>query len=80
MKAVLAIAIVLALVAPVLAWVYIDLPTALFFLAATAFICISAAMPIVFSVGTRRNDLRREAQGRAEEIRVDRPAGRSGGE
>jgi hypothetical protein len=70
-KTVLVITAVLALVGPVLAWVYVDGPTALLFLAASVVICACAAMPVVFSVGTRRNDLARLAREEAEEIAVD---------
>jgi hypothetical protein len=66
----LAISVVLALVAPAMAWVFIDGPTAALFLAATCFICICASMPVVFSVVTRRNDLRKWEREEAEEIRL----------
>lgn len=66
----LGISIVLALTAPVLAWVFIDGPTAALFLAATVLICICAAMPVIFSVVTRRNDLARLAREEAEEVRL----------
>jgi phosphotransferase system glucose/maltose/N-acetylglucosamine-specific IIC component len=60
----------LSLVGPVLAWVYVDGPTAAMFLAGTVLVCICAAMPVVFSVVTRRNDLRRMAREEAEEIGI----------
>jgi phosphotransferase system glucose/maltose/N-acetylglucosamine-specific IIC component len=74
-KLVMLVTASLALVGPVLAWVFIDAPTAALFLAATAVICICAAMPVVFSVMTRRNDLRRLEREEAEEIRLGEKGG-----
>lgn len=55
MKRVAIIIVALALVSPVLAWMFIDGRTAVFFLMASGLVCVSAGMPVLFSVVTRRS-------------------------
>ena len=70
MKWVLGAIIVLTLGQFVGMWLWIDLPTALLGLVAWSVICACAGAPVVFSVLTRRNDLRRLSMEEAEEIRL----------
>lgn len=78
MKIVIAFVAALAMVAPVLAWIFIDGPTGAMFTAATVLVCVCAAMPVVFSVVTRRRDRLRLERDEAEVIGRDGPASAAG--
>lgn len=69
MKWVLLSLVLITLATFVGAWILIDLPTAALALAAWLAVCGCAAAPVIFSVVTRRNDLRRLERENAEEIR-----------
>jgi hypothetical protein len=52
------------------AWVLVDLPTAALGLAAWLAVCGCGAAPVVFSVITRRNDLRKLDLEEAEQVQL----------
>lgn len=79
MRLALVSVVVLAAAGPILAWVFIDGPTAALFGAASLFIAACASAPIVFAVVTRRNDLRRIELEDVEELRTGQAPGEGGG-
>lgn len=72
MKWVIAALVLVTIAMFAAAWTLVDLPTAALGLAAWTAVCGCAAAPVVFSVVTRRNDLRQLEMEEAEELRLER--------